>query len=252
MGLDQRPEAVSLRSGARKVRHPRRRVWAFAVGALALGGCDSSDYEGPLEVGLCTVLDAEKISGDAAPLGFTAREAAARYPVTEHSLTFEGFGRWNTPPATDVEVGILSADLSRLYWVKKAESGPVAIVGPVDSIPDPCPPALTFPVTVRFRSADGMFDEELRTEVWATAEEISWSTCLPIEKLRGQYVPQTSPHFGPSFVPHEFCFRGETSPDSIRGSVNVFYKDLQNPGYNAILAYYGFFWSWNPPESLEP
>lgn len=246
--------AVSLRSITRAVGHPTRRTSAFAVALIAMGGCDSSDYEGPLEVGACKVLDAQKISGDAAPLGFPASEAIARYPVSEHFLTFQGVGQWDPPQDTDLEVGILAADLSRVHWVKKAETtgvGPVVSVGSIrdpDSFPDPCPPALTFPVTMRFRSADGTFDEELRAEVWATAEEISWSTCLPFDKLRGRFAPPPAPEAWQSHVPHEFCFTGRTSSSWTSGLVQVLYKA---PGYQANLAYYGF-WSGHAPEPIGP
>lgn len=226
--------------------------WNFAgyaplgllLAMLSQSGCGVGDYDGPpLEVGICTVAGAQKITGEDAPLGFSAAEAVATSPVCPALLVIElyrdceligvpaggkgaGTGAVIVPcdvewEDVEIEVGIVAADLERVYWVKEPYHE-YATFPPYE-----CQPSLTFPITILFRTSDGRFDEELQTDLWVNADEFKWYACLPARKLRGTFTPPARQRY----VPEEVCFGGSTQDGVRRGSVQVNYSDLRHPTF---------------------
>ena len=85
--------------------------------------------------------------------GFSARDAVAGLPVRDGYPLRHGGGA-----TTTLSVGIESADLGEVVWVKRSYGGS-------EELRFPCPEALLFRGVVRFRSEDGTYDERLETPI---------------------------------------------------------------------------------------
>ena len=114
------------------------------------------------------------IGGDDAPFGFSARDAVAGLPVRD------GYPlRHDDGATTMVSVGIESADLDEVLWVKRSYGGR-------EEIRFPSAEALLFRGVVRFRSEDGTYDERLETPIFATAtDSFTFEATVPVERIAG-------------------------------------------------------------------
>lgn len=152
----------------------------LAVAASGLLGCGGEEPR--REVAGCHIEEEAPIAADDAPLGFSARDVVES-PV-EGGLVLQ-YGLERDPgPSVGFEVGIESADFSKIYWIRKSYRH-------VGDFTEPCPAALTFPATVLLRTADGQIDERLHVDVWATAADAHrWRLEVPLEELSESFVPE--------------------------------------------------------------
>jgi hypothetical protein len=145
-------------------------------------GEGSGAVQPPAFAGGCQILSAEPIHPDAAPLGFTAEQAAARAPARHDLELLYGTDR-SIDPAVRLEVELEAFDPDRVFFVRTS----IERMGDVDV---PCPQAITFPAVIRFRSADGAFDESLEVDLLATEAALhEWVAHVPLPQLHGSFTP---------------------------------------------------------------
>lgn len=211
----------------------KRRYCLAVAGLLFFHGC-GDEYDGPpFEVEGCEIRSAKRISSESSPLGFSAAEAIAHAKVRSSRLVY---GYKPDSPEVDLEVGISGSDLERVYWVKESyrQTGDFRIS---------CPPALTFPATVTFRSPGGDFDERLKVDLVVFGEEsFSWRRCVPLGKLNGSYRPPDDPEY----KPREICIVGRVTDGNAYGTFDLVSVHRKDGG---ILTSFAAWWGINPYEA---
>ena len=159
---------------------PRPALLSLALFSAACG--EGMDPETPPRfAGSCAIVAAEPVSGEDAPLGFTAEQVAGLATVRGGYVLL--WGADPSAPSSRLEVGIEAFDPARVFFVRES-------VGRMGDVEVPCPQALTFKAVIRFRSADGAFDESVEVDLFATeVGRHEWVGHVPLESLRGSFEP---------------------------------------------------------------
>jgi len=171
---------------------------------LAACGAGGGGQPPPPFAGGCAIEIANAIGPHDAPLGFTAEEAAAHFRVRgDRLLTWS-----DTGASTALEVGIEAIDPDRVFHV-------VAATERIGDVEVPCHQGLTFPARVRFRTADGGFDERLEVDVFARAPgRQEWAVWIPAASLRGDVRWTGAP-------PEAIGFAGRIDAAGVAGGVSA-------------------------------